>query len=340
MRIARGRPSISLESITSVVSEYDILAHYLGIQRIPCVMNSPLRKDRKPSFGLYSNDGVRIHYKDFKTGEGGSTFDLLSNLWGIGFYDVLERIYKEIPRFIEVNQNIQKYTSTGNKKITFSRDIDLRYKVREWKEWDVKFWKQFGISVEWLEFGRIYPISHIFIIDTVENSSKIVPADKYAYVFVEFKDGKESVKIYQPFSEFYKWRNKHDASVWDLWEQLPETGDSLFITSSRKDALCLWENTGIPAVSLQSETYLPKKHVVRQLKDRFKNIYVLYDNDWKKDENTGQKNGLLLAKTFGLTYLEIPKEAGEKDPSDIVKRYGVETLRKMIKILIKLSKKK
>ena len=54
---------------------------------------------------------------------------------------------------------------------------------------------------------------------------KIIPAEKYAYVFVEFKDNVESLKIYQPFSEFYKWRNKHDSSVWDLWEQLPETGE-------------------------------------------------------------------------------------------------------------------
>ena len=47
---------------------------------------------------------------------------------------------------------------------------------------------------------------------------------------------------------------------------------------------------------------------------------------------------MLLAETFGLTYLEIPREADEKDPSDIYKRYGKHTL-KMVEILIKLNKK-
>lgn len=340
MPVAKGRPSIALEDILSVVSEFDILAHYINITKIPCVIQSPLRLDSKPSFGLYSPDGSKIQFRDFMSGETGGTFDLLSKLWNVPFIDVISIIYDNLPEFVEKNARIQKYQKSGEKKVTFSKDIDLKCKIRNWQDWDIKFWNQYGISTEWLEFGKIYPISHIFIIDVVDNETKVIPAEKYAYVFVEFKDGVESLKIYQPFSEFYKWRNKHDSSVWDLWEQLPETGENLIITSSRKDALCLWANTKIPSVSLQSETYLPKKHVVDELKSRFKNIYVLYDNDWKKEKNTGRDNGMLLAKTFGLIYLEIPKEADEKDPSDIYKRYGKHTLVKMVETLIKLNNKR
>lgn len=339
MPVAKGKPSVALEDILKVVSEFDILAHYLNINRVPCAINSPFRRDLRPSVGLYSRDGSRIYFKDFKTSERGGTFDLLGKLWSTDFDGVLQRLHKELPQMVIANGIVHKYQNTGDKKVTFSKDIDLRCRRREWRDYDLEFWGQFGISKEWLEFGNIYPISHIFILDLVDDTSKIIPADKYAYVFVEFKDSTESVKIYQPFNEIYKWRNKHDASVWDLWDQLPESGEELIITSSRKDALTLWENTGIPSVSLQSESYFPKEHVVQQLKDRFKRIYVLYDNDWKKEINTGKEKGQLLANTFNLVYLEIPKEADEKDPSDIVKRYGVETLRKVIKILIKQSKK-
>lgn len=337
--IARGNPSVLVEDLMSIVSEYDLLAHYFNISKIPCVINSPLRRDLKPSMGLYSRDGRRIYFKDFKTGKSGGVIDLLSLMWGLNIPHTVEKILKDIPNFIECNKNILKYESTGEKKITFSKDIDIRCKVRKWKQWDIDFWKQYGISVEWLEFGNIHPISNIFIIDVLSGDTKVIPADKYAYAFYEFKDGIESIKIYQPFSELYKWRNKHDASVWDLWEQLPPYGDKLIITSSRKDALCLWENTEIPSISLQSETYLPKKHVVQQLKGRFKDIYVLYDNDFDKEINTGKCNGELMAKTFGLHYLELPIESEVKDPSDLVKKWGRKTLKKVIEILIKQKHK-
>ena len=114
--------------------------------------------------------------------------------------------------------------------------------------------------------------------------------------------------------------NKHDGSVWDLWTKLPDKGDNLIITSSRKDALCIWANTGIPSLSLQAESYLPKQHVVQQLKDRFKNVYVLYDNDFDSSENHGRELGNLMAKEFDLIQIEIPDEYKSKDTSDLYKK--------------------
>lgn len=344
--IVRGRRQILLEDILKIVSEFDILAHYLHINKIPTVINSPLRKDSNASMGLYTKDGDKIYYTDFRTKERGGTIDLLGRLWSKSFEETLEKIYYDIPNITSSITN--KYSDTDLSKIKsnfsdkihlrqiiMSSNVELKVKVREWKDYDISFWEESGISLKWLKFGDIYPISHIFTRSSKKEDWVIIPAEKYAYVYVEFKDGKESIKIYQPFSDKFKWRNKHDASVWDLWDKLPETGENLIITSSRKDALCLWENTEIPSVSLQSETYLPKKSVVDQLKKRFKNIYVLYDNDWKKEVNTGKINGMALAEKFNLKYIEIPQEADEKDPSDIVKRWGREALKKLIEILTK-----
>ena len=38
----------------------------------------------------------------------------------------------------------------------------------------------------------------------------VIPCEKYAYAYIEFKDGLPTYKIYQPFSENYKWLNNHD----------------------------------------------------------------------------------------------------------------------------------
>ena len=53
MAFGSGRKSVSLEEILEKTSEANIAARYLDIIEIPCVINSPLRTDRKPSFGIY-----------------------------------------------------------------------------------------------------------------------------------------------------------------------------------------------------------------------------------------------------------------------------------------------
>ena len=155
---------------------------------------------------------------------------------------------------------------------------------------------------------------------TKDGITKIIPADKYAYAYIERKDGIVSIKIYQPFSDTMKWISKHDSSVWDLWTKLPESGERLIITSSRKDALCLWAN------------------VVNQLKQRFKNIYVLYDNDFKAvekgEENHGRVFGKHLSDMFGLIQIEIPEFYRSKDPSDLFRDWGKEVFRTVMQSLI------
>ena len=52
--------SICLSNILGKVSESEILSFYLNINQVPCVIPSPLRKDKNPAFGLYSPDGKKV----------------------------------------------------------------------------------------------------------------------------------------------------------------------------------------------------------------------------------------------------------------------------------------
>lgn len=336
--ISQGRPSVDLDYILNSVGEFDILSHYLNISHIPCVICSPLRVDNHPSFGLWSKDGKSINFVDFANKDSGDIYDLLGKMWNTDYQGVLLKIQNDLPNIQQKEFNLVATTSVkqSNKK-TYHSDVDLKCKTRVWKKHDLEYWEQYGISLNWLRFGDIYPISHIIIIKG--EKEYIISAEKYAYVYVERKDGDVSLKIYQPFSNNFKWRNKHDSSVWDLWTKLPEKGDSLIITSSRKDALCIWENTGIPSISLQAESYLPKQHVVQQLKDRFRKVYVLYDNDFNSTkENYGRIFGKTMAESFDLIQLEIPNKYESKDPSDLCKNYGRQEVRRVILQLIENSK--
>ena len=143
-------------------------------------------------------------------------------------------------------------------------------------------------------------------------------ADRYAYAYVEHKEGKVTLKIYQPKNtKGYKWSNKHDKSVISLWTKIPEYGDKVCICSSLKDALCLWSNLGIPALSIQGQGYHMSHTAVNELKRRYKEVFILLDND-----KAGLIDGEKLSVSTGFTNIVLPHFEGGKDVSDLYKTIG------------------
>lgn len=332
MAINSGRSSVTLREILDKATEADILLHYLGVTRVPCIINSPMREDKNPSFGLYSPDGNRIFWTDFSTKDRGGLFDLLSNMWGVGYREVLERVYEDIPKF-KAGSSIR--CDAGGVKVTSNkcRASDLQCRVREWRRYDIKYWESYGISLEWLKRAEVYPISHKII--TKGGQRYVFGADKYAYAYVEHKEGKVTLKIYQPFNKNgFKWLSKHNTSVISLWTKVPEYGERICICASLKDALCLWANTGIPSVATQGEGYNMSNTAVEELKRRFKKVYILFDND-----EAGIADGRKLANDTGFINLVLPKTDKGKDVSDIYYYYGKEYLCNMISEIIQEAEK-
>lgn len=324
---------IYLEHILNKITEEQILYYYFNTTLNTKVIKSPLREDKNPSLGInkYKN---KIMYRDFATGESGTLYTLIGKLYNLSFNEVLVKIYKDIDliknsTIKEIEKNINQPKKSKSPCII----QDMSVSLRQWDKHDIEYWEQYGISLKYLKLSNTFPLMSIHM--TKNKQTFNIPADKYAYVFFEYKDGVESFKIYQPYNSKYKWINKHNNSVWDLWDKLPPKGKYLIITSSRKDALCIWENTTIPAVSLQSEQYFPKKHVVNELITRFDNIFVLYDNDFDKEVNVGDKASSRLCDEFGLVKLTIPEHYQTKDTSDFCKKYGRKEVKNLIFNLIK-----
>lgn len=326
MAFSTGKDSISFEEITSKVTDAELVAHYLGVTEVPCFINSPLRKDDKPSFGLYSKDNKRIYWIDLATREGGGIYDLLSLMWHCGYKEVLTRIQKDIKK-LTVGATVGTYTPCIVKDVASHKsNSDLQCKVREWRQYDIDYWASYGVPLEWLKYAEVYPISHKIVIS--DGKKYVFSADKLAYAFVEHKEDKVTLKIYQPLckDKKRKWSNKHDRSVISLWTKIPETGDKVVICSSLKDALCLWANTGIPAIAVQGEGYGISNTAMSELKRRYKNVYILFDND-----NAGLEDGKKLSEQTGFTNLVLPQFVGGKDVSDLYKSVGKQ---KFIEIIL------
>lgn len=310
--ISSGNFSGTLEDVHRVTTQAQITSYYLGVKDIPCVICSPLRRDEKPSMGIYSPNGTEVNFIDFGTGERGSIFTLLRKMWNTSFADTLKKIYEDFARFsssVSVRASIPSCRIVGNSD--HSRSVDMQCKVREWRDYDIEYWESYGVPLKWLKYADVYPISHKIIIKN--GNSYVFGADKYAYAYVEFKEGKTTLKIYQPYNKSgFKWANKHDKSVISLWTKVPEYGDKICICSSLKDALCLWANTGIPALAIQGEGYSISNTAVSELKRRYKEIYILLDND-----DAGLQDAVKLSESTGFTNIVLPKKYGEKDISDL-----------------------
>lgn len=319
MTVGKTYRSITTEDIFSKCTEADIIGTYFDVSRIPCKMNSPLRVDKHPSFGFYVTDTGHIGYKDYATGESGNVISLLQQYWNCSYSDVLCRLYDDMigDKGVEIVETDRSKVKRSSVKIDYAKS-DINVHIREWKQYDLDYWASYGISLKWLEYAKVYPISHTIVTKTNEDGTSVtytIPVDKYSYVYIEKKDGIIQFKIYRPFNtDGFKWFSRMDGSVVSLWTKLPEKGDKVCVCSSLKDALCLWANAGIPSIAVQGEGYGMSDTAINVLKSRFKNLFVCFDND-----DPGIADALKFSKRTGFINVVLPPFKGGKDISDLYK---------------------
>lgn len=335
-----NKETVSKEGLLKHLKDVDVYRYYTGKEvDLNTRISSPLRKDENPSFGYFIGNSGEICFKDFVLGAG-DFVKFVEWMFNLTFFEALSKIvidfdldyhfmYKhDIPKTDRVYDPTD-FSSREN-LLKNSEKFRLGKKSRPFTAQDYAYWYSYGIGAQTLEKYNVEAIDYIFV------NGKPFYVSKYGYAYTEMKDNKPSFKIYQPFNDKFKWLNNHNDSVWQGWSQLPETGKELVITKSLKDVMALDNVVGIPAVSLQSESVKPKKHIIDELKERFTIIYILYDNDFDKPTNWGRKLGSDLAVEFGFTWLEIPTKWQSKDFSDLVKNHGMDTARKIFYSLIEV----
>lgn len=310
--------NITLDWILSKVTEYDIYAKYIGQFKVGMIYNSPFRKDKNPSFGIYySKRTKQLLFKDHGTGECGNVIKFVSLFTG-------KTEYNDILSDIVDNLNITNNTKlVSSKQYIPPTETVIGVVRQEFTDVDINYWKQFNISINTLKKFNVNSIKYYLYNGIVKGTYKR-ENPMYAYkVYNNFK-------IYRPLADKYtKWRN--NLTDYDIqgYEQLPQKGDILFITKSMKDVMCLHE-MGYPAVSPSSEsTFLPKD-VLEQLKTRFKRIIILFDRD-----TAGVKRSRKLSRETGLEAMFINKKFKAKDVSDAVKANSFEEIKNWLNETIK-----
>jgi len=312
-----GRPWITKELLFKEISDENIFRYYIKDLQIGRVTNSPLRRDRNPSFGVYyAKKHGELFYNDFKLGSG-DCIKFVAELLGISYNKAISQIALDfnLDDKYNIDSSVKPSTVIGtlNKSTesSYSREQKtLNVTFRDWKKYDLDFWKSFGITLSILRAYNVFPIKFLFI------DGEVYHVDKYAYAYLEEKDGEITYKIYQPFSK-YKWMTNHNRTIHQGYCQLPKTGDILIITKSLKDVMSLCSVMQIPAIAPQCEHVLVKPEVMDEYKSRFKLVVALFDND-----PAGITLSFRYKTKYEIPFILIPYRYDCKDFSDLVKKYG------------------
>lgn len=321
MKVGKTSSSISKTEIFEKYSEAQVVCTVFGLTSLPCRIQSPFRVDNNPSFSIYVNNQHHVCFKDHgDSNVRGGLLDLLCKYWDCTFTQVFDKIVEVMEKGIEQSDSVtlkpKQIKVLTRKEASELQKIQVT--VRPWRQYDIDYWKSYGVELQWLKFAEVYPISYKIITkrdnETGKSQRYIFPADKYAYCFVERKEGQLSLKVYQPMNtKGYKWCSKMDSSVISLWTKVPEEGDRIVICSSLKDALCLSCQLHIPAIAPQGEGYNISDTAVNELKRRYKKVFICFDTD-----EPGKKDAKALSEKTGFPYI-VPDLGACKDFSDYYK---------------------
>lgn len=294
--------------------QFQIYNRYLKNVEVGKPIKSPFREDRNPSFALFlSRKSGNLMFKDFSTGLSGDVVKFIMNIERCNYKEAIEYIKYKKPITNNINLSY----------IPKSKEIKFGIVRQPFTQKDIEYWSGFHISMSTLKHFNVFSIKYLLINDLV----------KYKYSYSEpmyaYKI-QNKFKIYRPLSDKKdKWRTNTSENDIQGYQQLPEKGNTLIITKSLKDVMVLYE-LGISAISPNSEGTLIPSHIINDLNERFKNIYILYDND-----EAGINASKILSDTIGKKRIFLNEE---KDISDYIKRFGLNQTKKMIYEKIEIIK--
>jgi 5S rRNA maturation endonuclease (ribonuclease M5) len=304
------------EMIIKRYSIYDIFSYYVGGNfKIGQPINSPLREDNNPSFGIFPALNGDLMFKDFATGSVGGWVKFIQLKFNLPYRWAIIRVFIDL-----MMSNLPITNSTVHPNIQYhKKKSSIGLKLSTLRKNDIDYWKQYNISVDLLSNYNVIPVSDVWV-----NNNLILNRNEKNLIFAYLINGK--IKVYSPLADRgNKWVGNTDSSCVFGIDQLPLQDNILIITKALKDVMTL-KSLGYNAVSGNSETTLLKESTINNLKQRFKQIYVFLDND---------EAGIIAAEKYKdkyeLDYIIIPLEYKCKDISDLVKEHGIRLAKRWLK---------
>jgi hypothetical protein len=308
------------DAVLEHVDEYTLYCHYLEFEpEIRMNYISPLRdNDESPSFGIYprnQNKTREFFWKDSGgTGESGDIFKLVQLLYG---YSTRQEALARVKSDFGLGLAVEKREKIVRNIPKFRDASDIRVRARAWRPEDLKWWQQFNISEQTLVKYRTSALYCYWLTQT-QRAPVFAPALSFVYRIYD------RYQLYFPCKEKgKKFRNDlSECHVMGL-EQLNYQSDTLIITKSYKDVMCL-NSFGYEAVSPRSENTPMPQGFFDWVSTHYKKAYVLFDNDMK---HRGEWY------PYPKVYVP-PTDRQSKDISDFTRDYSAQAAADLLRTLI------
>lgn len=310
---------VSEENILSYVDEYTLYCFYLEFEPdIKLNYLSPLRPDDQyPSFGIYPSKKLNREYfwKDSGgKGDSGEIFKLIKLLYS---YSSTQQVIDRIKCDFNLGGIPDGKEKIIHNTAVIRSDADIRVVSKAFNFMHIAWWQQWNINLAILEKFRVSAINYYWM--TAEQKAPIFPG-VHSYVYRI----RNNYMLYFPNAERNK-KFRNDLKQFDVlgWEQLTFTTDTLIITKSYKDVMCLY-SYGYEAVSPRSENIPMPDGFFSWAESKYKNILVLFDNDMKH-----------RGEWYPYKKVYVPIESGSKDTSDFTRDFGPILTSQMLKTILR-----
>jgi len=322
-------PKIDKEYILSRISQEEIFEYYLGVEvQTHEHIRSPLRRDRHPTCNFEYYKG-KLYFMDWAMFDSPKDcFNLVMYMYDLDFWDALEKIAADLDLSDKEKDNQLQFEFEASESDPEDGESPTLIEVKKqpFTKTDANYLSKYDIIKETCEYYKVFSIKRVWLNkDSIYSYDKEDPALGY---FFGLKNGVQQWKIY-----FYKrdqLRFLCNTNRIQGYPQLPDDGDHCVITKSLKDVMSLYQYN-ISAIAPQSESTIPSKRLIRELKERFSNVVSLYDFD-----RTGVSTANRLRHNHSIQPLFLTNgrfdtvDYGAKDFSDYVKSNSEEDVVKLI----------
>lgn len=298
------------------------MEHYTGVPIKKGNFISPLRSDRHPTCAYYKSKSGELLLKDFNGTFCGNFISVVMEKFSCNYHKALQIIANDfglIKRtYLKVNKPKIEYS--GN-ILEETKKASIRVELKEFTEKELNWWKSFGVSSTTLKLFNVYSCKNIFLNGNFFSySTEQIPM--YGY-YGGKREGFEMWRIYTPSKRKFRFLSNWDKSMIQGANNLPKSGDLLVVTKSLKDVMVLYE-FGIVAIAPNSESTFLSSSQLKRLRERFKEVVVLFDNDLPGISAMNK-----IRKEHNVKCIWLPRSKA-KDISDYFKMYGKEKTRKLI----------
>jgi hypothetical protein len=317
----------SQQSILEAVDEYTLYCFYMGTDELILgkVYPAPYRQDPIPSFSVFRTTfdiGYDFWWKDHGKDEKGNIFKLIQKIANL---ESLTQVFQRINEDFGLNYDLPNLGKTEKVNLYGTpKESDIKIRIHEipFTTRGLKYWEQFSIGPLLLkEFNTCMIDCYWSYAD--QEAPFTVPDPTFAY-----RTGKY-YQIYSPFAEkIYKFRNDLPENYFFGYLQLPPTGEKLIIDKSSKDVI-FCRRLGYSAVSGKSETTMIPHQKVLELLSRFKDVYIMLDND-----QAGMRQTEKYMHLYPSLKPRFIDPALAKDKTDLCKAVGFNQAEQIIKELI------